>query len=88
MLSPPRGAGEVRMQRYYRCCFLNREGVICRVEGYMAAGDNKAVAKAERLFAGLEHHVGFEVWQGSRLLNAGRRRIVRDRLTGSPGKSD
>ena len=54
----------------------------------MAAGDNKAVAKAERLFAGFEHYVGFEVWQGSRLLNAGRRRIIRDRLTGCPRLSE
>lgn len=56
------------MQRYYRCCFINREGVICRVEGFVANGDNKAVAKAERLFGGFEHYVGFEVWQGSRLI--------------------
>jgi hypothetical protein len=71
------------MQRYYRCCFLNREGVICRVEGFMAAGDNRAVAKAERLFDGFAHYVGFEVWQGSRLLTVKRRSIIRDRLTGS-----
>ena len=76
------------MQRYYRCCFLNSEGDIRRVEGFVATGDNKAVAKAEHLFAAFEHDVGFEVWQGSRLLTVGQRRILRDRLTGSPSLSE
>lgn len=76
------------MERYYRCCFLDSNGDIRRVEGFVATGDNKAVAKAERLFTGFEHYVGFEVWQGSRLLTVGQRRIIRDRLTGSPRLSE
>ncbi len=72
------------MQRYYRCCFLNGDGQLCSYHGFMAVGDKKAVAEAERLLVLFEHYSGLELWQGGRLLTVRTRNTIRDRLTGDP----
>ncbi len=72
------------MQRYYRCCFLNGDGEICSYRAFMAVGDKKAVAEAERLFALVEQYAGFELWQGGRLSTARKRNTIRNRVTGDP----
>lgn len=76
------------MKRYYRYCFLDRKGEIRSFEGFTAAGDNKAIAEAERLFARFEHYAGFEVRQGSRLVTSGRRGIIRERMAGRRRRSE
>jgi hypothetical protein len=57
----------------YRCYYLSSQDRIVAVESFIAADDQAAMETAKGLFAARKDQavLGYEVWEGSRLVGRG-----------------